>query len=373
MGTPVITIFVRHAEGCKHAADEFSKRCDCRKHLRWTANGQQYRRAANARTWADAEDVKRGIEAQLSGHVSAAPVVARTIDACVQTFLQDKATEGVAPDGISRYKRELARLRTFSEHAGVYTITGLSRELLSDYAATWETIYPSTGTRALVAKCIKCFLRFCYEAKWLDRIPALPRIKVTEPETMPLTTEEYTALLTAATAPKLRALIQLMRWSGLAIRDACTIRRDAFQRDDKGFCRVVTHRQKTGVPVSVPVPGRIATEILAVSTGEYAFWHGRGDGENFALGYGAKISDTMDRAGIPDVCTMKSHRLRDTFAVDLLAKGVPLEEVSKLLGHESIRTTEKHYAKWQKDRQDRLDALVTGTWESYPVHGEVSR
>ena len=35
------------------------------------------------------------------------------------------------------------------------------------------------------------------------------------------------------------------------------------------------------------------------------------------------------------------HQLRDTFAVGLLEQGVPLEEVSKLLGHESIKTTEK--------------------------------
>jgi site-specific recombinase XerD len=48
--------------------------------------------------------------------------------------------------------------------------------------------------------------------------------------------------------------------------------------------------------------------------------------------------------------------------VDLLEKGVPLEEVSKLLGHESIKTTEKSYAKWVQGRQDRLDALVTATW-----------
>jgi site-specific recombinase XerD len=61
---------------------------------------------------------------------------------------------------------------------------------------------------------------------------------------------------------------------------------------------------------------------------------------------------------------MKSHRLRDTFAVDLLEKGVPLEEVSKLLGHESIKTTEKSYAKWVKGRQDRLDSLVTESWGS---------
>src|ERR1700679_94676 len=48
---------------------------------------------------------------------------------------------------------------------------------------------------------------------------------------------------------------------------------------------------------------------------------------------------------------MVSHRLRDTFAVDLLSKGVPMEEVSRLLGHTSTRTTEKSYAKWSKGRQ----------------------
>ena len=59
---------------------------------------------------------------------------------------------------------------------------------------------------------------------------------------------------------------------------------------------------------------------------------------------------------------MKSHRLRDSFAVGLLQRGVPLEEVSKLLGHTSVVTTEKFYAPWVKARQDRLDALVIATW-----------
>ena len=57
------------------------------------------------------------------------------------------------------------------------------------------------------------------------------------------------------------------------------------------------------------------------------------------------------------------HQLRDTAAVDWLRKGIPLQEVSKLLGHESIKTTEKAYAPWVQERQDRLDALVTGTWK----------
>jgi hypothetical protein len=56
-----------------------------------------------------------------------------------------------------------------------------------------------------------------------------------------------------------------------------------------------------------------------------------------------------------------------TRPVDLLEKGVPLEEVSKLLGYESIKTAERHYAKSMKGRQDRLDSLVTGTWKKYLI------
>jgi integrase/recombinase XerD len=41
-----------------------------------------------------------------------------------------------------------------------------------------------------------------------------------------------------------------------------------------------------------------------------------------------------------------SHRLRDTFAVELLLAGVPIERVSILLGHQSVSVTEKHYNPW---------------------------
>ena len=53
-------------------------------------------------------------------------------------------------------------------------------------------------------------------------------------------------------AGRLRALIQLMRYSGLAIRDAVTLSRNELLQDKaKGFHRVVTARQETGTDVSV--------------------------------------------------------------------------------------------------------------------------
>ena len=36
---------------------------------------------------------------------------------------------------------------------------------------------------------------------------------------------------------------------------------------------------------------------------------------------------------------------------------------SKLLGHKSVTTTERHYAKWVKGRQSLLDSVVSATWE----------
>ena len=57
-----------------------------------------------------------------------------------------------------------------------------------------------------------------------------------------------------------------------------------------------------------------------------------------------------------------AHRFRDTFAVELLLAGVLLDRVSILLGHKSVRITEKHYAPWVRSRQEQLDADVRKTW-----------
>jgi len=60
----------------------------------------------------------------------------------------------------------------------------------------------------------------------------------------------------------------------------------------------------------------------------------------------------------------KTHRFRDTFAVELLPADVPLERVSILLGHSSIKVTEKYYSPWVKSRQAQLEADVRKTWHS---------
>jgi integrase len=67
------------------------------------------------------------------------------------------------------------------------------------------------------------------------------------------------------------------------------------------------------------------------------------------------------------VPTGHAHRLRDTFAVELLLAGVPLDRVSVLLGHSSIRITERHYAPWTRSRQEQIEADLKAAWSNDPV------
>lgn len=393
MAAPVITIFVRHSAGCKYHGDEFCKRCDCKKHLRYVLNGKQIRVKTGCRSWAAAEEKKRKLEDELSGRVPVVPTDESVLlEDAVKLFKTDKENQKVTDGVLGKYTRELDRLQSFAREKGVFTVGRLTRELLIEYQATWKEHYPSSNTRQMVQARLKNFLRFCYDSRWLDRVPRLSVIKADEAPTLPLATEEYQELLdtiprsfpdvvlipksdkvsehTRAAvvknrAGRLRALIQLMRYSGLAIRDAVTLSRDELLQDKaKGFYRVVTARQKTGTDVSVPIPPALAKELLAVLNGnpKYFFWTGNGEERTAVSHYQDDLRQLFKDAGIQADGYMVSHRLRDTFAVDLLEKGVPLEEVSKLLGHESIKTTERHYAKWVKGRQDRLDALVSGTW-----------
>ena len=92
-------------------------------------------------------------------------------------FLKYKRVQGVSSDVQGKYTRELARLRTFCESQGVHTVQRINREILTEFCATWAYDYPSTITRAKVRERLRGFLKYCYEAQWLPRIPQVPKLR----------------------------------------------------------------------------------------------------------------------------------------------------------------------------------------------------
>jgi integrase len=87
----------------------------------------------------------------------------------------------------------------------------------------------------------------------------------------------------------------------------------------------------------------VAQELLAVLNGnpQFVFWSGNGLESSTVTHWQDDMRTLFKAAGIESDGHMRSHRLRDTFAVDLLQKGVPLEEVSKLLAMSPSRPLRK--------------------------------
>ena len=391
MPTPVVTVFVRHKQDCRFRDDETFKQCKCRKHLRWSHAGKQFRQSAKTRSWEQAEKSKRRIEEAFDANKTPAQAAAsvvpedrKTLGVAAETFVAGKANQGLTEKLVNKFKLELARLDSFMFKRSRFFPAEVTLEDLEAYRSTWPEIYKSGLTQKRVQNRLNEFLRYCYDEKLIDRIPRLRPIKADGPPTLPLDDSQFKTLLKhipevfkdnhPAKPKRVRALIQLMRHSGLAIRDAVTLERGEIQHDPKKkICRIVTSRQKTGTHVSVPIPKEIADELISVLNGNprYLFWTGNGK-ETSAVTFWQHDLRKLFRAAFPipkdhpRYCKCHPrhpHQLRDTFAVNLLKDGVPLEEVSKLLGHTSITTTERSYAPWVQARQDRLDSLVMATWK----------
>ncbi len=379
---PQITIFVRHSEDCPRKAEHFCKTCRCRKSLRYSVGGKQVTQSAKTRSWAQAEIAKRAVEDKFRAADPTKPITSVTVEGetgttiarAVELFLSSKKSQGLDGDVLKKNKRELGRFSDFMSGRSRHFPREISLEDLTEFRADWTEQYPSSTTRAKVQERLRGFLRYCYDSRLIDRVPVLSAIKVDEPPTLPLTEKQYEKLLEVIPgefpekkAKRVRAMVRLMRYTGLAIRDSVVLERVELTRDSKrGLYRVVTSRQKTGTHVSVVIPPDVAEEVIAAmelnDNPKYIFWNtGTAKPQTAVTNWQHDLRQVFRAAGQPNG---HPHQLRDTFAVDMLQNGVPLEEVSKLLGHSSVKTTEKYYAQWMKGRQDRLDALVEATWKT---------
>ena len=367
----MLTIYRRHKKNCSHRTKGRRHRhCQCPIWVDGFLGGKELRESLKLRDWQQAQEVIREWEAE----DRRPPAQERKPLADAWTdFLADIQARKLHDSTARKYKLLKKQMEDFAQRRGLRFLDGFDLPAVSGFRAEW-TQGPRTSLKKLER--LRAFFRFVQKRKWVAENPAseLKAPKITLRPTLPLTREEVMRTLAAVdkykeatssngmeNASRLRGLVLLLRYSGMRISDAVQLTTDRIS--DR---RLFLYMQKTGEPVNVVLPDFVlkALEATPRVTDKHFFWSGMGKLDSIVRSWQARLRRLFELA---EISNGHPHRLRDTFAVELLLAGVPIERVSVLLGHQSVRITERHYNPWNKARQEQLEADLTRAWEQDPL------
>lgn len=211
----------------------------------------------------------------------------------------------------------------------------------------WPRKHPKAMGQNTVMKHLQRFKKIVtlgYHLEWIERDPFLrwkPSFTRTDREF--LSKEELKALedysLKLDRLDRVRDLFVFGCYTGISYADIRGLSPKNVQLGIDGKEWIVTKRQKTNVPVKVPILAK-AKEIIHKYQG-----HPITDqsGKLLPIITNEKLNlylkDVAEAVGIQKNLTF--HMARHTFATTVtLSNGVPIETVSKLLGHTKIATTQ---------------------------------
>lgn len=378
----MLFVYSRHTSQCAHRDDLKYRRCRCPKWIDGYVDGKRARQSAQTRSWGQAGRNARLIEEAADPSKQRQPTPT-TIANAIEAFLADEKGRNLSKETTKQSKTLFQKqFLSWTKHRGLSRLRDLTPPELVNFRATWAN-NGLTANRKLSR--LVGFFAFCIQNGWLNENPALKvrRATVHSVPTGWFPKAEFKRIIDATyaygewrggrdfqfRAHRLRALVLLMRWSGLSIQDAVTLERERLSDDGK----ISLYRAKTGVPVYVPIPPEIGEVLRALPSANprYFFWSGYGDPQTACKGWRRSFARLFEIAKIhrPDG-TLKgchAHMFRDTFAVELLNRGVPIDRVSLLLGHSSVKVTEKHYAPFVKERQQQLETYARMAWEDSSI------
>lgn len=191
-------------------------------------------------------------------------------------------------------------------------------------------------------------IKSCYANEWIQRDPFLNyKGKVKEVEREFLSKEEvntiYLKEFSTARVNQVKDAFIFCCFTGLAYIDVYQLKQSNLEIGIDGKKWIFTHRQKTDSPSRIPLL-QIPEEIISKYSDHPQCVN---EGRLLPVLSNQKMNSYLKE--IADVCGINKeltfHIARHTFATTItLTNGVPIESVSKMLGHKSLRTTQ-HYAK----------------------------
>jgi integrase/recombinase XerD len=347
----MLNLYRRHLESCHHRARS-AKKCACPIWVQGTLRGEIIRKSLDLQNWETAQKLIRDWEAGVKEQE-----VVLVPEAC-DRFWADCVARRLSDASLRKYALLTKELKA-EFHCPVGS---LSLDDLRAYREKWN-VAPITARKKLER--LRTFFRFCNESGWIGSNPAkllkMPqgRGNVAVPfsnsgmEHIIWATEVYPDT-PHGRRNQIHAFVLLLRYSGLRIGDAVSLRRESV-KDGRIFLRTA----KTGTAVYLPLPNKAVMSLSGMpKVNEYFFWSGL-NLRSAVSNWQRSLQSLFKLAGVRG----HAHMFRHTFSVDLLSNGVPIEDVAILLGHSSSAITARHYNSFVKSRQQSLEASIQRAWK----------
>ena len=252
----------------------------------------------------------------------------------LDAFLSAKKLEGRSEKTVARYEYLLSKffddVRVPIREITVFHLRGyLSRRKRQNISE--KTL---EGERTVLS----CFFGWVHKEGLLKLNPCanLAPIKCPKVVRLPFTDVELEKLRQACQTTRDKAIIFFLLATGCRISEACALDRTDIDFTH-GECIVYGKGSKERPVFLDDVASMYLKRYLAERADDYpALFVGKGTERITPQGVRKMLSTISEQAGVENV---HPHRFRRTLATNLIARGMPIQEVAAILGHDKLDTT----------------------------------
>ena len=259
----------------------------------------------------------------------------------LQAFLTAKEVEGCSLSTLQYYEDTLARaLATIGKPIGVMASDDL-RRYLNDYEVTRHT---SKVTIDNIRRIMSSFFSWLEDEDYIVKSPVrrIRRVKTAQVTREVFSDEELEALRGACESKRDLAIVDLLASTGMRVGELVRLNKGDINFHEREC--LVTGKGNKQRPVYFDARAKLhlieylasradASSALFVSLGP--------SGRRITVGAVELRLRNLGR--VSGVQCVHPHKFRRTLATHAIDKGMPIEQVQKLLGHAKIETT-MHYA-----------------------------
>ena len=259
----------------------------------------------------------------------------------LNSFLSAKKIEGKSPKTLAYYKNTLARLLTATKKPIKQTTTDDLRNYLSDFQSVNGS---SNVTIDNIRRIFSSFFSWLEDEEFIVKSPVrrIHKVKTTKVIKETLSDEDLEKIRETASSYRDRAIVEFLASTGVRVGEIVNLNINAIKLNDRSA--IVLGKGNSEREVYFDARTKIHLErYLKTRTdnNEALFVSNKIPNNRLTIG---TIESIVKKIGEKSsVIHVHPHKFRRTLATRAIDKGMPVEQVQKLLGHVRIDTT-MHYA-----------------------------